>query len=144
MWRRVVWKKSTDVSEEYNASILRAEYKAKQETNKKQAASLPPSDSVYFYQTTRRYIPHVRDGDKLKLYNIEIVGFEVFTAAVIYIYIWDITPCIPLSVNRRFGRTYRLHLQGRKNKFGKKPAWKRVASRVGSTLVSCWIYFFDH
>jgi hypothetical protein len=26
---------------------------------------------------------------------------------------WDITPCSPLSVNRRFGGTYRLHLQGR-------------------------------
>jgi hypothetical protein len=27
---------------------------------------------------------------------------------------WDITPCNPLSVNRRFGGTYDLHLQGRK------------------------------
>jgi hypothetical protein len=27
---------------------------------------------------------------------------------------WDITPCSPLSVNRRFGGTYRLHLQGRR------------------------------
>jgi hypothetical protein len=27
---------------------------------------------------------------------------------------WDITPCSPLSVNRRFGGSYRLHLQGRK------------------------------
>jgi hypothetical protein len=26
---------------------------------------------------------------------------------------WDITPCSLLSVNRRFGATYRLHLQGR-------------------------------
>jgi hypothetical protein len=26
----------------------------------------------------------------------------------------DITPCSPLKVNRRFGGTYRLHLQGRK------------------------------
>jgi hypothetical protein len=26
--------------------------------------------------------------------------------------LWDITPCSPLSVNRRFGGTYRLHLQG--------------------------------
>jgi hypothetical protein len=25
---------------------------------------------------------------------------------------WDITPCSPLKVNRRFGGTYRLHLQG--------------------------------
>jgi hypothetical protein len=27
---------------------------------------------------------------------------------------WDITPCSPLNVNRRFGRTCRLHLQGRR------------------------------
>jgi hypothetical protein len=27
---------------------------------------------------------------------------------------WDITPCSPLKVNRRFGGTYRLHLQGRR------------------------------
>jgi hypothetical protein len=40
---------------------------------------------------------------------------------------WDITPC---SVNRRFGGTYGLHLQGRKNKVSKKPAWKQVASRI--------------
>jgi hypothetical protein len=26
---------------------------------------------------------------------------------------WDITPCSPLKVNRRFGGIYRLHLQGR-------------------------------
>jgi hypothetical protein len=27
---------------------------------------------------------------------------------------WDITPCSPLSVNRRFGGTNRLHLEGQK------------------------------
>jgi hypothetical protein len=41
---------------------------------------------------------------------------------------WDITPCGPLSVNRCFEGTYRLHLQDRKNKLSKKPAWKQVAS----------------
>jgi hypothetical protein len=85
---------------------------------------------------------------------------------------WDITPCSPLSVNWRFGETYRIHLHGRKNKFSKKPAWKQVASRIASTfrvekiswainqhevrwqaelfccphalpLVSCSTYFFD-
>jgi hypothetical protein len=35
---------------------------------------------------------------------------------------WDITPCSSLSVDRRFGGTYRLHLQGQENKFSKKPA----------------------
>jgi hypothetical protein len=35
-----------------------------------------------------------------------IVGFEVLTAVVMKSYIfWDITPCIPLKVNRRFGGT---------------------------------------
>jgi hypothetical protein len=41
---------------------------------------------------------------------------------------WDITLRSPLSVNRRFGRTYSLHLHGRKNKLSKKVAWKQVAS----------------
>jgi hypothetical protein len=41
---------------------------------------------------------------------------------------WDLTRCSPLSVNRRFGGTYRLHLHGRKNKLSNKPAWKHVAS----------------
>jgi hypothetical protein len=34
---------------------------------------------------------------------------------------WNITPCSPLSVNRRFGGEYPPHLQGRRNKFSKKP-----------------------
>jgi hypothetical protein len=42
------------------------------------------------------------------------VGFDVLTAVVMKSTIFrDITPCSPLSVNRRFGGTYRLHLQGR-------------------------------
>jgi hypothetical protein len=40
-----------------------------------------------------------------------------------------------LSVNRRFGETYRLHIQGRKNKFGKKPAWKQVESKMHYTAL---------
>jgi hypothetical protein len=41
------------------------------------------------------------------------VGFEVLTAVVMNSSIfWDITPCSPLKVNRRFGGTCRLHLQG--------------------------------
>jgi hypothetical protein len=52
------------------------------------------------------------------------VGFEVFTAVVMKSTIfWDTTPCSPLSVNGRFGGTYRLHHQNRKNKLSKKPAW---------------------
>jgi hypothetical protein len=43
---------------------------------------------------------------------------------------WDITPCSPLKVSRRFGGTYRLYLEGRRNNFSKKPASKQVASRA--------------
>jgi hypothetical protein len=46
------------------------------------------------------------------------VGFEVFTAVVMKtIIFWDMTLCSPMSFNRRFGGTYRLHLQGRRNRF---------------------------
>jgi hypothetical protein len=51
------------------------------------------------------------------------VGSEVLTAVVMKtIIFWDITPCSPLSVNGRFGRTYRLHLQALKNKLRRKAA----------------------
>jgi hypothetical protein len=41
--------------------------------------------------------------------------FEVLTAVVINSSLfWDITTCSPPKVNRRFGVTYRLHLQGRR------------------------------
>jgi hypothetical protein len=57
------------------------------------------------------------------LMKYDIVGFEVLTAVVMKSTIfWDITPCSPLSVNQRFGVTYYLHLQGRKNMLSKKPA----------------------
>jgi hypothetical protein len=40
--------------------------------------------------------------------NFLLIGFEVLTAVIIKsINFWDITPCSPLSVNRRFGGTYR-------------------------------------
>jgi hypothetical protein len=59
-------------------------------------------------------------------------GFEVFTAVVMKSVIsWDMTPCSPLSVNRRFEGTYRLYIQGRRNNFSKN----QQASR--------WQAFFD-
>jgi hypothetical protein len=65
------------------------------------------------------------------------LGFEVFTAVVMKsIIFWDMTPCSPLSVNRRFRGTYRLHLQGRRNKFSKKPASKQNACH----LLSLWFH----
>jgi hypothetical protein len=76
-----------------------------------------------------------------------IVGFEVFTAVVLKsIIFWDMTPFSPLSFNRRFGGTYRSHLQGQRNRFG-KPASKQMASRyhlfaepIYSTLMMEAIY----
>jgi hypothetical protein len=57
---------------------------------------------------------------------------------------WDMTLCSPLSVNRRFGGTYRLHLQ----------VWRvsqaTIRQVVGGKLLAacllagfCWTYFFD-
>jgi hypothetical protein len=59
---------------------------------------------------------------------LHCVGCEVFTAVVMKsIIFWDMTPCSPLSCARRFGGTYRLRLQDRRNRFS-KPASKQVAS----------------
>jgi hypothetical protein len=55
------------------------------------------------------------------------VGFEVFTAVVLKsIFFWDMTPCSALSATRRFGGTYRLHLQG--CRIVSEAASKQVAS----------------
>jgi hypothetical protein len=46
--------------------------------------------------------------------NTAFVGFEIFTAVTANNAVfWEVAPCRS-CVNRRFGRTYRLHLQGRK------------------------------
>jgi hypothetical protein len=43
------------------------------------------------------------------------IGFEVFTVVTMKnIVFWDVGPCRSCKINRRFGGTYRLHLQGRK------------------------------
>jgi hypothetical protein len=48
---------------------------------------------------------------------------------------WDITPSRLLSVKRRFGETYHLHLQDRRNnKLSKIPAWKNVPPKRRLTL----------
>jgi hypothetical protein len=43
---------------------------------------------------------------------------------------WDITPCSPLKVNRRFEGTCCLYLQDSKDKPRKKLAWKQMTSRA--------------
>jgi hypothetical protein len=51
----------------------------------------------------------------LNMIKFSNVGFEVLTAVVKKSSIfWDITSCSPLKVNRRFGKSCRLHLQGRR------------------------------
>jgi hypothetical protein len=46
--------------------------------------------------------------------NTSVLGFEILTAVVMKsTLLWDTTPCSPMKVNRRFGGTCRLHLQGR-------------------------------
>jgi hypothetical protein len=48
--------------------------------------------------------------------KVEYVRFEVFTAVTMKKAVfWDVAPCRS-SVNRRFGGTYLLHLQGREEK----------------------------
>jgi hypothetical protein len=42
---------------------------------------------------------------------------------------WEIITCSLLNVNQRFGGTYRLHLQDRKNKLSKNP----------DDLLSLWV-----
>jgi hypothetical protein len=61
--------------------------------------------------------------------------FHRLTPYLKSIILWDMPPCSPLSFNRRFGRTYRLHLQGRRNKFSKKPASKQMASFFVNILI---------
>jgi hypothetical protein len=70
---------------------------------------------VWFQNSRARQKKHLHTG-KMKTpseLRFGIARFEVLTAVVMKGTIfWDITPCSPLSVNRRFGETYRFHLQG--------------------------------
>jgi hypothetical protein len=62
--------------------------------------------------------------------SVDSIGFEVLTAVVRSSIYWNITPCSPLKVNRRFGETYRLHLQGR-----------RISEKAGGKQTSYAVYF---
>jgi hypothetical protein len=45
----------------------------------------------------------------------DFAGFQLLTALIMKsTIIWDMIPCSSLEVNRRFGGTYCLYLQGRK------------------------------
>jgi hypothetical protein len=70
--------------------------------------------------------------------GIAQVGFEVLTAVVMKsTAFWDITQCSLLKVNRRFGGTYCLHLQGR------KLSWARKQHDSRWLLPSLLSLFFD-
>jgi hypothetical protein len=65
------------------------------------------------------------------------VGFEIITAVIMKsIIFWNKMPWSPLSVNRGFGGTYSLHLQGRRNKLSKKPACQLLACWFLAELIS--------
>jgi hypothetical protein len=62
------------------------------------------------FQSFISYGDQNRSVDYIYISKNLFVGFEVLTAVVMEsIIFWDITPYSPLSVNRRFGRTYSLH-----------------------------------
>jgi hypothetical protein len=50
---------------------------------------------------------------------------------------WDITPCSPLKVNRRFGETS-TPFSGSKNKPSKIPAWKQAAVLLPKMKAICF------
>jgi hypothetical protein len=59
------------------------------------------------------------------------VGFEVFTAVTMKNAVfWVVVPCRCGRLNRRFGGSYRLHLQGRQ----KNPRAKNQREQVASEL----------
>jgi hypothetical protein len=49
--------------------------------------------------------------------------------------------CIPLKVNRRFGETYRLHLQGLKISRSRNQRKSKLCLPPAFTLASCLPYF---
>jgi hypothetical protein len=63
--------------------------------------------NCHSYKSKKKLIQQliVRNSHFLFLIHVIIKTSTIF---------WDITPCSPLNVNRRFGGTYRLHLQGRR------------------------------
>jgi hypothetical protein len=75
---------------------------------------LPPNPLQYhspFYACLFQVVPYVEFlGTNLCSHCL---GFKVFTAMVMKsFFFWDVTPCRPFKVNRRFGGIFCLHLQG--------------------------------
>jgi hypothetical protein len=73
------------------------------------------------------------------------VGFEVLTAVVMEnTVLWDITPCSPLKVNRRFGGAYRLHLQGRisRARYQRESIWHSDCGQSRRVFKICIMVFY--
>jgi hypothetical protein len=63
--------------------------------------------------------------------HLQIIGSEVLTAVVMNVAIfWDMAPCSSY-VNRRFGRTYHLHLQDKKQPTKNHPSAGRSTLYMG-------------
>jgi hypothetical protein len=76
----------------------------------------------------RRLVPLKRHSTLNGLQDVISQKTELFFLRIYYlksIVFQDMTPCSPLSFNRRFGGTYRLHLQG----------WTRT---LDGYLLACW------
>jgi hypothetical protein len=77
----------------------------------------------------RNPCPLLRSVIYMKIEDICRLTNEIWTNFLLKSTIfWDITPCSPFSVNRRFGGPYRRQRRGRKNKLSKKPGLKQVVS----------------
>jgi hypothetical protein len=75
---------------------------------------------VNIYQTTRRHFPEGSDPHR-QPWERQTPNQDMIPRSDIYksgineeYFFWDNTPCRPLKVNRRFGGTYCLHIQGRR------------------------------
>jgi hypothetical protein len=94
------------------------------------------------------YKPSQRDPYKGHILCVIIKSFSSFRLSFIFFYyfpffrvdisskssiFWDITPCSPLKVNRRFGRTCRCHLQVGRMIQG------RNKSEAGRLLAACFM-----
>jgi hypothetical protein len=52
---------------------------------------------------------------------------------------WDITPCSPLKLNRRFGGIYRPHLQGRRISRARNQRERRWQGEPQSRASFVWV-----
>jgi hypothetical protein len=86
-------------------------------------------------------ITEPRKGSK----KASIQDLRLFTAvAMKNAVLWDVAPC-RYCINRRFGGTYRLHVQSRKKSTSEEPAWAPHPRRWHSAkwLLDCIIHGLD-